>query len=86
MKKDVGDNYHEGEVVTFYEMVSTSTKIGVMERFVLTGDGQRGVIFHIELTQRRGRAIELFSFFEDETEVLLPLNSKFEVVSKVINH
>ncbi len=65
---------------------STTTSVSVLEDPLFFGSPKLGqqdprTFFIIELTSNRARAISSVSMVDTEAEILLPPNSRFEVVS-----
>jgi hypothetical protein len=75
----LGPNYAKGSQFQLSGFTSTAERVEVMETFV----GQTGprTLLQLQLTQGDARDIRRFSLFPDESEVLLPPNTMFEVES-----
>lgn len=71
--------YTPGQIVTWLQFSSCACSVEVQQTFL--GQAGRRTLFTIELTTGRGREIHQYSLFEQEKEVLLPANTRLEVVA-----
>lgn len=69
--------YATGSEVVWNQFSSCSPDISVQTEFL--GDTGRRILFHIELSSGRARDVSMFSAHPDESEIILPPNSRFEV-------
>ena len=68
-----------GMVLTWLQFSSTAASVEVQNEF-LGQEGER-TLLSIELTTGRGRIIDQYSYFPQEREVLLPANTRIQVVA-----
>eukprot|EP01103_Thecamoeba_quadrilineata_P003884 TRINITY_DN13620_c0_g1_i1.p1 TRINITY_DN13620_c0_g1~~TRINITY_DN13620_c0_g1_i1.p1 ORF type:complete len:204 (+),score=37.19 TRINITY_DN13620_c0_g1_i1:129-740(+) len=78
---DVKCEYMDGNKISWKSFTSTSIDKEAVEKFL--GAPKKGTIFEIEV--KDGRRIKDFSVYNDEEEVLLPPNSRFEVKSSRVD-
>ena len=73
------DEYRTGRKLTWFQFSSCASSIEVQKAFIgAVGDR---CLFTIELTTSRARLISELSLFPQESEVLLPPNTRLEVVA-----
>ena len=68
-----------GMILTWLQFSSTAARVEVQNEF-LGQEGER-TLLSIELTTGQGRVIDQYSFYPNEREVLLPANTRIEVVA-----
>ena len=70
--------YSKGRKISWYQFSSCTPDIEVQREFL--GEVGPRTLFHVELTSDRARSISEYSFHPDENEVLIPMNTPFEVL------
>lgn len=83
VKKDLSSMYVKGRKFSWYSVSSCSCMAEVLENPLFLGSSGERTIFSIELNKEhnRARSIKQFSLVKSEDEIILPPNSRFEVVS-----
>lgn len=83
VKKDLSAMYLKGRRFSWYSVSSCSCMAEVLENPLFLGNSGERTIFSIELhkEQNRARSIKQFSLVKSEDEIILPPNSRFEVIS-----
>jgi hypothetical protein len=81
-KADLRAQYSNEREVTWFQFSSCTCDIQVEQSEQFCGSSCTRTLFSIELTTGRARIITKFSLVPSETEVPLPPNSRFKVVSQ----
>ena len=76
---DVGSDFNDDDVITWWSVNSCSKTIKVVEWYI----GKKGTIFAIDV--RHGKDISEYSAFKEEQEVVLMPGSQVRVKSKTLN-
>ena len=72
---DIGRNYHENEVITWWSVNSCSSSVNVIKTFL--GNTNKSTLFLIEAMN--GKRIRGYTEFENENEIILTLGTQFRV-------
>ncbi|CAF0880575.1 unnamed protein product [Adineta ricciae] len=79
VNKDLGDQYPQGKLVTWWPFSSCTTTVHVLTTFL--GENGAGTIFNIECDS--GKSVSQHSYFDSENEILLYPARQFQVLSSV---
>ena len=74
---DIGRNYRENEMITWWSVNSCSSSVNVIKNFL--GKSEKSTLFLIEAIN--GKRIRGYTKYENENEILLPLGTEFRVKS-----
>jgi len=79
---NVSPIYILGRVITWHSFSSCTTRVGALENDMFLGKTGERTEFHITLTTNRARSIRHLSAVPDEDEILLPPNTRLQVMDK----
>ncbi|CAF1413856.1 unnamed protein product [Rotaria sordida] len=77
---DIGKNFIENQIVTWWSISSCSSSVKVIENFI--GNGKNATLFLIEAIN--GKKIAGYTEYETEKEIILRIGSQFRVKSDVL--
>ncbi|CAF0723737.1 unnamed protein product [Rotaria sp. Silwood1] len=77
---DISKNYKEADELTWWCFSSCSSSVKVVKQFL----GSVSTLLMIEA--KNGKGISAYSNFPEENEVILPLGTRFHVVSDALDH
>jgi hypothetical protein len=81
VREDLSAQYTEKRTITWYQISSCTSRLDILENPLFLGKTGDRTIFSIELASKtRARCIATFSSVQHENEVLLPPNTRLQVV------
>ena len=80
--KNISRHYARSETIVWFQFSSCTCDLAIEESDLFCGKTGDRTLFIIELTTTRARNVSQYTFYPGEEEVILPPNTRFEVISK----